>query len=276
MSLQASTALLLICFFFFAFFPFQLNTKKTSDALFMYSPQIMCLLSPREWVWIDHKVCNTWYLLLHLCSPARPQGFTILGEIFAYVTVSNPTTEVVTFRLRGWYMLGVFLLPAFTHLRHERQDLLSLYDGIHALIWKNFGGSGVRTHVNSKGKIPSPWKTLPKGSNPQHCIKQDSKPNEISSLLLLNTWYKPAQCHSAAMFITQRINFVLTSIRHCIIVQIENTVCFVCLAKRYCIIVQTVNCVLLFMFKTVGLMDNWNEKEIKLCHCLQNCASTCQ
>ena len=28
-------------------------------------------------------------------------------------------------------MLGVFLLPAFTHLRHECQDVLSLCDGMH-------------------------------------------------------------------------------------------------------------------------------------------------
>ena len=61
-------------------------------------------------------------------------GFTIFGEIFvSYVTVFffNPTIEVVTFHLRGWYMLGVFLLLAFTHLRHECQDPLSLYDGMH-------------------------------------------------------------------------------------------------------------------------------------------------
>ena len=33
----------------------------------------------------------------------------------------NPTTEVVTFHLHGWCMLGVFLLPAFTHLGHGCQ-----------------------------------------------------------------------------------------------------------------------------------------------------------
>ena len=58
-------------------------------------------------------------------------GSAILGEMFAYVTVSNPTIEVVTFRLRGWCMLGVFLLPAFTRLGRECQDLLSPCDGIH-------------------------------------------------------------------------------------------------------------------------------------------------
>ena len=43
----------------------------------------------------------------------------------------NRTTEVVTFRLHGWSMLGVFLLPAISHLGHKRQGLLSAYDGMH-------------------------------------------------------------------------------------------------------------------------------------------------
>ena len=45
--------------------------------------------------------------------PAIYLGFTSFGEIFAYVTVFHPTIEVVTFRLRGRCMLGVYLLPAF-------------------------------------------------------------------------------------------------------------------------------------------------------------------
>ena len=75
----------------------------------------------------------------------------------------NPNIEVVTFRLSGWCMLGVFLLPAFTRLGHEHQDLLSPCDGMHVCRLdlglyshpKDFSGNGVRTHVNSKGKIPS-------------------------------------------------------------------------------------------------------------------------
>ena len=43
----------------------------------------------------------------------------------------NPTIKVVTFRLHGWCVLGVFLLPAFTHLGHEHQDLLSPCDEMH-------------------------------------------------------------------------------------------------------------------------------------------------
>ena len=85
------------------------------------------------------------------------QAFTMLDEIFAYVTAFcfclfggffgwffvsvfvlggylfvcfvlfcccflYLTLEVVTFRLSGWYLLGVFLLPAFTRLRHECQE----------------------------------------------------------------------------------------------------------------------------------------------------------
>ena len=62
--------------------------------------------------------------------PVISLGFTIFDEIFACVTVCdrfffNPTTEVVTFRLRGCCVLGVLLLPEFTRLGHEYQDLLS-------------------------------------------------------------------------------------------------------------------------------------------------------
>ena len=61
-------------------------------------------------------------------------------------------------------MLGVFLLLAFTRLGHECQDLLSLCDGMYVctdyraqliLSSERVLGNGVRTHVNSKGKIPS-------------------------------------------------------------------------------------------------------------------------
>ena len=43
----------------------------------------------------------------------------------------NPTFKVVTFCLRRWCVLGVFLLPAFTRLGHEHQDLLSPWDEMH-------------------------------------------------------------------------------------------------------------------------------------------------
>ena len=43
----------------------------------------------------------------------------------------NPTIDTATFHLHGWCMLGVFLLPAFTRLGHECQDILSPCDGMH-------------------------------------------------------------------------------------------------------------------------------------------------
>ena len=57
----------------------------------------------------EHTANLTVLLLLH--SPAISLGFTTLGEIFAYVTIFNPTIEVVTFRLRGlktvcWLLVG--------------------------------------------------------------------------------------------------------------------------------------------------------------------------
>ena len=57
----------------------------------------------------------------------------------------------------------LFSLPAFTGLGHECQDLWSPCNGMHVctdctlvftLYQKEFWGNGVRTHVNSKGKLP--------------------------------------------------------------------------------------------------------------------------
>ena len=106
-----------------------------------------------------------------------------------YVTVFNQTIEVVTFRLRGCCMLGDILLPAFTRLGHERQDLLSPYDGMHVCadqtsvytLIPEFWGNGDRTYVNSREKSPLPEKkNLLRGeSTPRRCIKQDSWPNTL-------------------------------------------------------------------------------------------------
>ena len=43
----------------------------------------------------------------------------------------SPIIEAVTFRLHGWCM---FLLPAFTYLGYESQDLLSPCDGMHICV----------------------------------------------------------------------------------------------------------------------------------------------
>ena len=69
--------------------------------------------------------------LLLLCSQLELWHLPFLIKKFLNVTIFlffNPTIEVpvVTFSLRGWCMLGVFLLPVFTRLGHEHQDLFSL------------------------------------------------------------------------------------------------------------------------------------------------------
>ena len=45
---------------------------------------------------------------------------------------------------------------------------------------KEYGGNGVRTNADSKGKVPSTGKILFRGGlNPIRCIKQDSEPNTL-------------------------------------------------------------------------------------------------
>ena len=82
-------------------------------------------------------------------------------------------------------MLGVFLLPAFTRLGHERPDLLSPGNGIHVCTdlglyshQKEFLGNGFRNHVSSKGKIRSTGGSE-EGRTPRRCVTQDSKPNRL-------------------------------------------------------------------------------------------------
>ena len=122
----------------------------------VFHVNIVCAGDPKLLEWR----CHTGYLLLR--SPAMSLGFTTLGEIFAYAAVFNLTIEVVTFRLCGWCMLCVFMLPASTSLGHVRifeskrwnacVHWLDLCSYSHP---KEFWGNGVRNHVNSKGKIPS-------------------------------------------------------------------------------------------------------------------------
>ena len=61
-------------------------------------------------------------------------------------------------------MLGVFLLPAFTRLGHERQDLLSPCDEMHVctdwtsvytLIRRSFGGMEFEPMLTPREKISS-------------------------------------------------------------------------------------------------------------------------
>ena len=96
-------------------------------------PQLHC----RHQVLLLADICASgwrdfFFFFFFLRSPAISLGFTTFGWDFCVCDrFFNPTIKVVTFRLRGWCVLGMFLLPAFTRLGHERQDLLSPCDEMH-------------------------------------------------------------------------------------------------------------------------------------------------
>ena len=109
--------------------------------------QSMCMDMQEQMNWLSRQCCRfrftcacshlqvskRFFLSFFLLrSPAISLGFTTFGWDFCVCDrFFNPTIKVVTFRLCGWCVLGVFLLPAFTRLGHERQDLLSLCDEMH-------------------------------------------------------------------------------------------------------------------------------------------------
>ena len=63
--------------------------------------------------------------------PALSLGSHHFGGDFYVCEFFYPNIWVVTFRIRGWCVLGVLLLPAFTRLGHECQYLLSPCGGMH-------------------------------------------------------------------------------------------------------------------------------------------------
>ena len=106
------------------------------------------------------------FLLLLLRSQLDLSGSPFQVRFLHMWPFFNPTIEVVTFRLHGWCILGVFLLPVFTRLGYECQDLLSPCDGMHVctdytlvytLIPKSLGGMESETILTlRKKKSPLP------------------------------------------------------------------------------------------------------------------------
>ena len=102
-------------------------------------------------------------------------GFAILGDIFAYVTVfeSNhsgghiPSSWMVhagCVSVAGIHQYWTLMSGSFESVRSELRLHLGLCS--HP---KGFCVNGVRTHVNSKGKIPLLEKSLLRGGwNPRH------------------------------------------------------------------------------------------------------------
>ena len=109
------------------------------------------MMTPRD---ISANPFNRLLLLLLLCSQLYLWDSPFGVRFFHMCPFFNPTIEVVTFSLRGWCMLGVFLLPAFIRLGHECQDLLSSCDGnwyvcVHRL------DLGIYSHLKSFGGMES-------------------------------------------------------------------------------------------------------------------------
>ena len=94
----------------------------------------------------------------------------------------NPTTEVVTFRLRGWCMLGVFLLPAFNRPGHKHQYLLSPCDEMRVstdytsvtLIRKSLGEMESEPMLTPREKS-----SLAEKISPEEDRTRDSEPNTL-------------------------------------------------------------------------------------------------
>ena len=70
-------------------------------------------------------------LLLSLCSQLNLWGSQFWVRFLHIWQFLNPTIEFITFPLRGWCVVGVFLLLAFTRPGHKCQGLLSPCYGIH-------------------------------------------------------------------------------------------------------------------------------------------------
>ena len=129
-------------------------------------------------------------------SPAISLGFTTLGWDFCECDpFFNPTIKVVTFRLCGWCVLGVFLLPAFT-----RQDMNVRIFWARAMkcmcaqTWpwfilsseRVFGGMEFEPMLTPREKSLLPENFPRGGSNQRHCGQQaQTLPTSYSSPLIV-------------------------------------------------------------------------------------------
>ena len=173
---------------------------------------------------LDYKVSDT--VIFFFCVPQ----LYLFGSLFWVILLRmwpffNPTIEVVTFRLRGWCVLDVFLLPAFTHLRHECQDLWSPCDGMHVctdwtsvytLIRKSLGGMESASMLTPREKSPLLEKFF---------SEEDRTHNTVSSRTVSPAhyqlsysgpwhWYKPIKYRRGDMYHTAQVNWnTLTGVK---------------------------------------------------------------
>ena len=139
--------------------------------------------------WGSGRSTFSFFFFFFLRSPAISLGFTTFGRDFCVCDhFFNPTIKVVTFRLHGWCVLGVFLLPAFTRLGHERQDLLSPYDGMHVCTTRPqfvlssegvFGGMEFEPMLTPREKSPLP-KMSPDEARTRDTVDSEPKHYQLS------------------------------------------------------------------------------------------------
>ena len=143
-------------------------------------------------------------MLLHMCLsmivsltsssslfPAISLGFTIFwGRFLCMWRFFNPSIQVVTVRLRGWCMLGVF---SVTDIHPSRSWISGSW--VHAM--ECMCAQTRPQFILSSKRVFREWSQNPcwlqaknslyqrlrGGSNPQHCITQDSEPNTLPTEL---------------------------------------------------------------------------------------------
>ena len=112
---------------------------------------------------------------------------------------------------RTWWMSESFESVRWNVCVHRLG--LGVYSHLKEFCW-----NGVRTHANSKGKIPSTRKILPRGgSNLQRCIKQDSKPNALSM-----SYSRPSWLFEIYVLSSVKFEIFKACIFHCIWYLLEN------------------------------------------------------
>ena len=105
-----------------------------------------------------------------------------------WVTVQLRELSILWSPVKGWWerlvQFGGYVIKVWWEFLIQLGGCLFRYDEYFWSSWKDvwFGGSGIRTHVIFKVKIPSTGKILFRGEwNPWRCIKQDSEPNRVPS-----------------------------------------------------------------------------------------------
>ena len=123
--------------------------------------------------------CNCCFFVGFFALPSYISGVHHFWVSFLRMRpLFNPTIKVVTFRFRGWCVLGVFLLPVFTRLgQNVRIFRVRAMKCTCAQTRPRFilsservlGGMEFEPMLTPREKSPPPENFPRGGSNPRHC-----------------------------------------------------------------------------------------------------------